>query len=101
MTAVASEREGLVPSRFLDEIEPLVPSADASDVPERELTTPRRAMSLAPLVGELRRIVTTPGHPDAAVAGRASRPAGRGRCRVGRPVLVVGPGTAVRRAVRP
>ncbi len=70
VTAVASEREGLVPSRFLDEIEPLVPSADASDVPERDLTTPPRAMSLAPLVGELRRIVTTPGHPDAAVAGR-------------------------------
>ena len=70
VTAVASEREGLVPSRFLDEIEPLVPSADASDVPERDLTTPPRAMSLAPLVGELRRIVTTPGHPDAVVAGR-------------------------------
>ena len=71
VTAVASEREGLVPSRFLDEIEPLVPpSADASDVPERDLTTPRRAMSLAPLVGELRRIVTTPGHPDAVAAGR-------------------------------
>jgi RecB family exonuclease len=59
-----------VPSRFLDEIEPLVVSADATDVPERELTTPPRAMSLAPLVGELRRIVTTPRHPEAQAAGR-------------------------------
>jgi ATP-dependent exoDNAse (exonuclease V) beta subunit len=69
VTAVASEREGLVPSRFLDEIDPLVAAPDATDVPERELTTPARAMSLGPLVGELRRIVTTPGHPDATAAG--------------------------------
>jgi RecB family exonuclease len=69
VTAVASEREGLVPSRFLDEIDPLVAAPDATDVAERELTTPQRAMSLGPLVGELRRIVTTSGHPDAAAAG--------------------------------
>ena len=68
VTAVASEREGLVPSRFLDEIDPPAPAAGASDVPDRELTAPRRAMSLGPLVGELRRVVTTPGHPDAGAA---------------------------------
>jgi superfamily I DNA/RNA helicase/RecB family exonuclease len=79
VTAVASERDGLVPSRFLDEIDPLAPAADTTDPPERALTTPGRAMSLAPLVGELRRVVTTPGHPDAAAAARQlARLAGAG-----------------------
>ena len=65
VTGVASEREDLTPSRFLDEIDP--EHSRASDG-ERAVTVPRRAMTLAPLVGELRRAVTTPGHPDAPTA---------------------------------
>ena len=55
-------------------------------------------MSLAPLVGELRRMVTTPGHPDAVAAAAASRPAGRGRVPSADPSSWVGVGTALRRA---
>ena len=56
VTAVTSEREGLSPSRFLDEIDPLPtgPDADAA----RPVTTVTRSLSLAGLVGELRRTVS-------------------------------------------
>jgi superfamily I DNA/RNA helicase/RecB family exonuclease len=56
VTAVTSEREGLSPSRFLDEIDPLPtgPDVDAA----RQVTTVTRPLSLAGLVGELRRTVS-------------------------------------------
>jgi RecB family exonuclease len=57
VSAVASEREGLQPSRFLDELDPL-PGDDA-----RPTTTVQRPLSLAGLVAELRQTVTTPDAP--------------------------------------
>jgi superfamily I DNA/RNA helicase/RecB family exonuclease len=53
VTAVTSEREGLSPSRFLDEIDPLPAGAEADA--RRPLTTVTRPLSLAGLVAELRR----------------------------------------------
>jgi superfamily I DNA/RNA helicase/RecB family exonuclease len=60
VTAVTSEREGLSPSRFLDELDPL-----PREVEVRPLTTVQRPLSLTGLVADLR---------QAAVA---DRPAGR------------------------
>jgi superfamily I DNA/RNA helicase/RecB family exonuclease len=54
VTAVTSEREGLSPSRFLDEIDPLA-GDDA-----RPLTAVRRPLSLTNLVAELRQTVAGP-----------------------------------------
>jgi ATP-dependent exoDNAse (exonuclease V) beta subunit len=53
VTAVTSEREGLSPSRFLDELDPLPSGADADA--RRALHTVTRPLSLAGLVAELRR----------------------------------------------
>jgi superfamily I DNA/RNA helicase/RecB family exonuclease len=66
ITAVTSEREGLSPSRFLDEIDPLPggPDVDAT----RPLTTVSRPLSLAGLVSELRRSVSAP-EVDETAAG--------------------------------
>jgi superfamily I DNA/RNA helicase/RecB family exonuclease len=61
VTAVASEREGLVPSRFLDELDPL-PAGET----ERPVATVSRPLSLAGLVAELRRSLVAAGadgHP--------------------------------------
>jgi ATP-dependent exoDNAse (exonuclease V) beta subunit len=63
VTAVTSEREGLSPSRFLDELDPL--PADAGDA-TRPLTAVSRPLSLAGLVGELRRTVSTEAAGDSA-----------------------------------
>ena len=49
VTAVTSEREGLAPSRFLDELDPL-----PRDVEARPLTAARRPLSLTGLVADLR-----------------------------------------------
>ena len=56
VTAVTSEREGLSPSRFLDEIDPL-PDGPGDDA-TRQVTTVARPLSLAGLVSELRRTVS-------------------------------------------
>jgi ATP-dependent exoDNAse (exonuclease V) beta subunit len=55
VTAVSSEREGLTPSRFLDELDPLPPDVDV-----RPLTTVRRPLSLPALVAELRQVSCDP-----------------------------------------
>ncbi|HEX6934907.1 MAG TPA: ATP-dependent DNA helicase, partial [Actinomycetes bacterium] len=68
VTAVTSEREGLAPSRFLDELDPLPPGVDT-----RPLTTVRRPLSLTGLVADLRQVVTDPevdGPLRAAAAAR-------------------------------
>jgi superfamily I DNA/RNA helicase/RecB family exonuclease len=49
VTAVTSEREGLAPSRFLDELDPL-----PREVEVRPLTTVQRPLSLTGLVADLR-----------------------------------------------
>lgn len=67
VTAVASEREGLTPSRFLDDLDPL---EHASPRPLTELARP---MSLPSLVAELRQTATdeaTPADLRAAAAHR-------------------------------
>jgi len=56
VTAVTSEREGLSPSRFLDEIDPL-PTGEGDDT-VRPVTAVARPLSLAGLVSELRRNVS-------------------------------------------
>ena len=61
VSAVASEREGLQPSRFLDEIAPLPP-----DVDTRPVTAVTRPLSLAGLVAELRQELV--GRPDDSAA---------------------------------
>ncbi|MGH8968502.1 MAG: ATP-dependent helicase [Actinomycetes bacterium] len=63
VTAVTSEREGLAPSRFLDEIDPL-PSAEDTG---RPVTVVGRPLSLAGLVAELRQAL---GDPDQVDDGR-------------------------------
>jgi len=65
VTAVTSEREGLSPSRFLDELDPL-----PREVEVRPLTVVQRPLSLTGLVADLR---------QAAVAGE---PAGRPEARL-------------------
>ena len=57
VTAVTSEREGLSPSRFLDEVDPV----DGLD--PRPFSQVRRPMSLTSLVAELRQVVVDPDAP--------------------------------------
>jgi superfamily I DNA/RNA helicase/RecB family exonuclease len=59
VTAVTSEREGLSPSRFIDEIDPL-PTGVGEDA-NRAVTVVTRPLSLAGLVAELRRTVSAGG----------------------------------------
>jgi ATP-dependent exoDNAse (exonuclease V) beta subunit len=68
VTAVESEREGLVPSRFLDELDPLPAEAEGA----RPLATVTRPLSLAGLVSELRRALVDPAVSagDRAAAAR-------------------------------
>jgi superfamily I DNA/RNA helicase len=68
VSAVTSEREGLQPSRFLDELAPLPAGLDA-----RPVTVPARAMSLAGVVGALRQVVVTPDAPQGLRDAAASR----------------------------
>lgn len=68
VTAVASEREGLAPSRFLDEIDPL-----AGEVETRPLTAVQRPLSLAGLVADLRQVVTDPAASEGLRSGAAVR----------------------------
>jgi superfamily I DNA/RNA helicase/RecB family exonuclease len=65
VTAVTSEREGLAPSRFLEELDPL-----PREVEVRPLTTVRRPLSLTGLVSDLR---------QAAVGTPSAEPADEGR----------------------
>jgi ATP-dependent exoDNAse (exonuclease V) beta subunit len=58
VTAVTSEREGLSPSRFLDEIDP-----PATDEP-RPMATVHRPLSLTGLVADLRQTVADPEQAD-------------------------------------
>ena len=67
VTAVTSEREGLTPSRFLDEVDP------PTGLDPRPLTTVRRPMSLTSLVADLRQVVAD----DAAAADLRSAAAHR------------------------
>ena len=67
VTAVTSEREGLTPSRFLDEIDP-----PAGHDP-RPLAQPQRPMSLTSLVAELRQTVSDDATPDDLRAAAAHR----------------------------
>lgn len=77
VTAVASEREGLSPSRFLDELDPLPAAAPAgengvpAEAPTRAVTQVERALSLAGLVGELRQAVTDPDTDPGVARGAA------------------------------
>jgi superfamily I DNA/RNA helicase/RecB family exonuclease len=72
VTAVTSEREGLSPSRFLDEIDPL-PTGAGEDV-ARPVTVVTRPLSLAGLVAELRRTVGAgPGESPEPRAGAAAQ----------------------------
>jgi superfamily I DNA/RNA helicase/RecB family exonuclease len=76
VTAVASEREGLSPSRFVDEIDPLPAAVDI-----RTVTTVRRPLSLTGLVADLRQVVTDAAVPDGlrvAAAGRLAALSGAG-----------------------
>ncbi|MGZ4614518.1 MAG: ATP-dependent helicase [Actinomycetes bacterium] len=61
VTAVTSEREGLAPSRFLDELDPLPVDGEST----RPITMVTRPLSLAGLVAELRRSLTEPA-PESA-----------------------------------
>ncbi|MGZ4595425.1 MAG: ATP-dependent helicase, partial [Actinomycetes bacterium] len=61
VTAVTSEREGLAPSRFLDELDPLPVDGEST----RPITVVTRPLSLAGLVAELRRSLTEPA-PESA-----------------------------------
>jgi ATP-dependent exoDNAse (exonuclease V) beta subunit len=79
VTAATSEREGLTPSRFLDEIDPPPTGADAE--PTRPVTSVTRPLSLAGLVSELRRRVSA-GLPLADDETDAQLPARR-RCAAG------------------
>ena len=73
VTAVVSEREGLAPSRFLDEVDPLPATADV-----RPLTLVRRPLSLTGLVADLRQVVTDPVAPDGLRSVAAARLAALG-----------------------
>jgi superfamily I DNA/RNA helicase/RecB family exonuclease len=75
VTAVASEREGLSPSRFLDEIDP------PAGLDARPLAQVRRPMSLTSLVADLRQAVAderTPADLRAAAAHRLATLAAAG-----------------------
>lgn len=71
VTAVRSaDPDGEQPSRFLDELVPVEPEeADARHVVGR----PKRPLSLAGLVAELRRVVADPGSPEPLRASAAER----------------------------
>jgi superfamily I DNA/RNA helicase/RecB family exonuclease len=69
VTAVTSEREGLSPSRFLDEIDPLPAGPDMDTA--RPVTTVTRPLNLAGLVSELRRTVSAGPGDGAAEAQEA------------------------------
>jgi superfamily I DNA/RNA helicase/RecB family exonuclease len=71
VTAVSSEREGLTPSRFLDELDPLDETPDHVD--GRPLTMVRRPLSLTGLVADLRQVVTDPATPDDLRGAAAAR----------------------------
>lgn len=86
VTAVSSEREGLTPSRFLDELLPVAPGGGAGPLgvepaaaePEsddlagqRPLTEVGRPLSLAGLVSELRQSVTSPDSDDSTRSAAA------------------------------
>ena len=58
VTAVTSEREGLAPSRFLDELCPL--PAPAQEPPRRAMTEVQRPLSLPGMVAELRQVLSDP-----------------------------------------
>jgi superfamily I DNA/RNA helicase/RecB family exonuclease len=75
VTAVASEREGLVPARFLDELVPPLPGDD------RRLTEVPRALTLPALVGELRQVLVADRSTEAlrrAAAAQLARLAAAG-----------------------
>lgn len=78
VTAVTSEREGLAPSRFLDEIDPLPLHVESG----RQVTMVTRPLSLAGLVSELRRAVSDPAEVcptrRAGAAAELARLAGAG-----------------------
>ena len=61
VTAVESEREGLAPSRFLDELDPR-PGADVAE--RRHLAEVARPISLVALVAELRQRLSDAETPD-------------------------------------
>ena len=71
---VSSEREGLAPSRFLDEIDPLPADLDA-----RPVSSVRRPLSLTGLVADLRQVACDPGSPRRAPDRRRRPPRGPGR----------------------
>jgi superfamily I DNA/RNA helicase/RecB family exonuclease len=76
VTAVASEREGLQPSRFLDELVPLLPGGD-----RRPLSDVPRALTLPALVGELRQVLVADDSTDPlrrAAAGHLAQLAAAG-----------------------
>ncbi len=58
VSAVSSEREGLAPSRFLDELDPLPADLDA-----RPVSSVRRPLSLTGLVADLRQVACDPAAP--------------------------------------
>jgi ATP-dependent exoDNAse (exonuclease V) beta subunit len=71
VTAVASEREGLSPSRFLDELDP--PRTAAGEPGVRPHTAVRRPLSLTSLVAELRQCAGDPAVDDQLRAAAAHR----------------------------
>jgi superfamily I DNA/RNA helicase/RecB family exonuclease len=73
VTAVTSEREGLAPSRFLDELDPLPAEVDV-----RPVTLVRRPLSLTGLVADLRQVVTDPALADGLRSTAAVRLAALG-----------------------
>ena len=71
---------GEQPSRFLDELDPA--SDDGRDRADRPVHRPGRALVLAELVGELRRVVCGPDEPGESPEGRAARDSRRRRAAV-------------------
>ena len=101
VTAVTSEREGLSPSRFLDELDPL-----PREVEVRPLTTVQRPLSLTGLVADLRQaaVADDPAGRRRRCARRGGAAAGRarrGRRPRRRPGRLVGPARALRRPAGP
>ena len=83
VTAVASpDDDGEQPSRFLDELFP----AGEPPRPAQSTAGPRRPLSLAGLVAELRRTVADPARPEPLRAAAAARGSpGWPRERIGEP----------------
>jgi superfamily I DNA/RNA helicase/RecB family exonuclease len=77
VTAVTSEREGLAPSRFLDELDP-----QPREVEIRPLTTAQRPLSLTGLVADLRQAAVAHHAGDADQAGDELRVAAAQRLAV-------------------